>query len=172
MSPEPASNVIAELSETSRILHDCLAGISEDEAVRKPEPSRWSVLDCVEHLAVTERGLAGRVMAAEPADPLPDDTAREDFAAAVARRSGPVQAPPHVHPAGRFATLSQALDAFDAARRDTVAFVAEHHGDLARRTVRHPLFGPLNGVEALLVLAGHIRRHAEQIREIRAAHIS
>jgi len=170
MSPEPASNLTAELSETRRILHDCLAGISEDEAARKPEPSRWSVLDCVEHLALTERGLAGRVMAAQPAEPLPPDPAREAHATAVVRRSLRVEAPPHVQPTGRFATLAHALEAFDAARRDTIAFVLDHHGDLIRRTIRHPLFGPLNGEEALLVLCGHIRRHADQICEIRAAH--
>jgi len=33
----------------------------------------------------------------------------------------------------------------------------------------HPVFGPLNGVEALIIIASHSRRHAEQIREARAA---
>jgi hypothetical protein len=172
VAPQPFYELNAALLEGSRALRDSVAGVSEDDALVKPDPASWSVRDCVEHLVLVERGLAGRVMAAEPSEPLPEDPARAARGSRVADRSAKVEAPEHVRPTGRFATVAEALEAFDAARRDTLAFVAAHHADLGARTIRHPAFGPLTGHEALRVLASHVHRHVAQIREIRASHIS
>jgi len=48
-------------------------------------------------------------------------------------------------------------------------FARERAAELYALASMHPAFGPLNGVEALIIIASHSRRHAEQIREARAA---
>jgi hypothetical protein len=35
------------------------------------------------------------------------------------------------------------------------------------RTAQHPLFGAVTGYEMLRIMVGHVRRHTDQIREIR-----
>jgi hypothetical protein len=41
--------------------------------------------------------------------------------------------------------------------------------DLYSLAAEHPRFGPRNGLEMLLIISGHAQRHAEQIRETKAA---
>jgi hypothetical protein len=157
-----------ELSESSRALAEALEGIGEDEAAFRPDPLRWSVLDCVEHLALAEHGMLKRITSAPVAEPLTADSGRElRIATSMIDRSFPREAPGSVFPAGRFATLAEACERFDAARSQTILFAQEHAGDLVLRTIVHPFFGPVTGTEMMLIMAGHVRRHADQIREIR-----
>ena len=72
-------------------------------------------------------------------------------------------------PKGRFASMAEGLERFNAARAHSTQFASEHAADLYTLASAHPVFGPLNGVEAMIILASHSRRHAEQIREVRAA---
>jgi hypothetical protein len=64
--------------------------------------------------------------------------------------------------------LDEGLERFHAARGRTLQLARERAADLYTLASAHPVFGPLNGVEALIIIANHSRRHAEQIREIRA----
>ena len=72
-------------------------------------------------------------------------------------------------PRSRFTSLAEALEQFDRARGRTVQFARERAADLYTLATEHRVFGPLNGMETLIIVASHSRRHAEQIREIRAA---
>lgn len=103
------------------------------------------------------------------------DAARVDpekeatIAAMVTDRSIRRQAPEPVAPKGRFTSMAQALDHFNATRGRTIRFAEERGADLYQLAAEHPRFGPINGNELLLIIANHARRHAEQIREITGA---
>ena len=71
-------------------------------------------------------------------------------------------------PTGRLTTLSAALAEFAATRERTIEFV-KGCPNLTALRVNHPVFGQLTGREAALLIAGHCRRHAAQIAEIRGA---
>ena len=60
---------------------------------------------------------------------------------------------------------AEALQEFQAARDETLRFASEEGPNLVSRSATHLVLGPLNGVEALLLIADHGRRHAEQMRE-------
>jgi hypothetical protein len=87
----------------------------------------------------------------------------------LTNRSVRAQAPAPATPQGRFASVGQALDHFNAARARTVQFAQDRGADLCRLVAEHPRFGSVNGNELMLIIAGHARRHAEQIREVTAA---
>ena len=89
------------------------------------------------------------------------------MAAQVENRDAKIQGPPVAMPTGRFATLSEALAEFTATRGRTIEFVRDCPS-LAALLVNHPVFGQLTGREYALLIAGHCRRHAAQIAEIRA----
>jgi hypothetical protein len=80
-------------------------------------------------------------------------------------RSNRRTAPEAVHPAGKYECISEALEEFNAARDETLRFASEEGVGLLSRNASHPVLGPLNGVEALLLIAGHGRRHTAQMRE-------
>jgi uncharacterized damage-inducible protein DinB len=166
--PEPYLEIEQALHQSRNRLLEALRGISEEQALHKPDPARWCVRDCIEHLAAAERGMLRRIAKAEPGDPLPDEPARKlRIRETLGDRSRRLTAPDHVQPVGRFGTFTLTLEQFEEARRQTIQFAQEHRNDLASRTVQHPLFGAMTGTEMLMVMAGHVRRHTEQVIEIR-----
>lgn len=169
MTEEERRHLLGELERGARELRQALEGLEEELAARKPAPDRWSVLDCVEHVAVVEQHLLGRLEAAAPAAGPVGTLQRE---ARIMERAGdrsrPVPAPEMAHPRGRFASVSEALAHFEAARARTVRFVAECGIDLRGQATTHPLIGAVNAQETVLMMALHPVRHAKQIAEIRA----
>jgi uncharacterized damage-inducible protein DinB len=150
-------------------LSEALRGIDASLAKRRPQAGSWSVVECVEHLTLTERGLLERLKQATPCDESREDRAREakfrDLALNRARR---IEAPEPVHPPNESTSLAEAVEEFRAARRETIAFVADFRGDLRWRVAQHPLITrPVNCYEMLILMAMHPRQHALQIAETR-----
>lgn len=170
MAPEERSEIAGILEHSREDFNAAVAGCSETQASTRPEPGRWSVLECVEHVTVVEQIFLGRLEGAERKDGLTIDKQREvDLLARVVSRENRAQAPDPVQPTGRFTSLAEALEQFNAARTRTMRVAADRAADLYGLASEHPRFGPLNGTELLVIIAGHARRHAAQIREIKAA---
>jgi hypothetical protein len=128
------------------------------------------VLECVEHIVIAEGRFLGWVQnpTAEPAPPM-DKEKEAKLLLGVSGRSLRVNAPEPVHPTGRFATLAEALAQFDATRANSIKFAESAGPGLYSVAAKHPFFGAVNGGEVMVLIAAHARRHAAQIREIRAA---
>jgi hypothetical protein len=123
----------------------------------------------VEHLALTETALLSRLREARPSASSHEDRAREaKFQDLALNRSRHIEAPEPVVPKSHAEDLAQAVEEFDAARRETVRFVEEFPGDLRWWLTIHPLITrPVNCYEMLLLMAMHPKRHALQIGEAR-----
>jgi len=152
-------------------LQRALEGVDESLAARTPPQEGWSILECVEHVVVSEQYLLTRLAIAQPSSTLPAGREREArIAARAADRTRPIAAPAASEPRGRYATLHDAVAAFEAARRETIGFLERFEGDLRGWTTDHPLFpGPVTCYETVLMMAAHPGRHAEQIVEMRGA---
>jgi uncharacterized damage-inducible protein DinB len=170
MAPSETIEIIEILEKSKEDFYAAASGLPESLANTRPEENRWSVLDCVEHVATVEEIFLKRLASGEYTEAPPEDKAKEEaLAARVVDRSTRRQAPETVAPKGRFTSLAEGLERFHTARGRTVEFARENSADLYRLASAHPVFGPLNGVEALIIIANHSKRHAEQIREVRAA---
>ena len=152
-------------------LRDALAGVDERLAMRKPSPGRWSILECVEHLAVSEQFLLSRLTKASRSDSSQGNRTRET--AIVNRgldRTRPVESPEVGRPNRRFQSLNEALSFFDSMRTEIIQFVEGFSDDPRFWVTDHPLIpGPVNCYEILLMISVHPVRHAKQIVEIRTA---
>ena len=170
MAPSETIEIIEILEKSKDDFHASAEGFPESMAKIRPEENRWSVLDCVEHVTTVEEMFLKRLASGEYTEAPSEDKTRE---AALAQRfvdrTNKRQAPETVLPKGRFTSLAEGLQQFQGARESTLQFARERAADLYTLASAHPAFGPLNGVEALMIIAGHSRRHAEQIREVRAA---
>lgn len=170
MAPSQTIEIIEILEKSKQDFHAAAAGFSESLAKTRPEENRWSVLDCVEHVTTVEEIFLGRLAGGVAGEAPAADKQREaELAARFVDRANKRQAPEAIWPKGRFTSLAEGLAQFHAARGRTLQFAKDHAERLYTLTSSHPVFGPLNGVEALLIIAGHASRHAEQIREVRAA---
>lgn len=159
-------DVAGQLESAREELILVVSGLSEEQARTRPAPDRWSVLECLEHVSFVERRFLGMVKASEAGTSAVRDAAKEAaLATRVVDRSNKRNAPEAVHPTGKHASVAEALQDFNAARDETLQFASEQGANLLSRSASHPVLGPLNGVEALLLIAGHGRRHTAQMRE-------
>jgi hypothetical protein len=127
------------------------------------------VLDCVEHVTTVEERFLGWLEAAKKLDePRVDKEKEAGLQVRIPDRSVRAKSPEAALPTGRFATLGQALEQFNLRRTRSIEFAQGRCDDLYYLASEHPRFGPMNGVEFLIIIAGHSRRHAAQILETRA----
>jgi hypothetical protein len=160
--------VLQALHDSGAEFRASAEGLPESQANTRPGPGRWSVVDCIEHIVMAESYFL--TLLAGPQDqaaPPPNHEKEAALLTNIASRERRVQAPERSHPTGRFATLAEALEKFDATRRRTIAFAVNRGEGLYSVSATHPFFGPLNGAEVLCLMAAHSRRHAAQIREVR-----
>jgi uncharacterized damage-inducible protein DinB len=169
MAPEQEIEIVKTLEKSREDLHSAVEGIAEAEARTKPAEGRWSVLECVEHVATVERRFLGRLESAGQLESAIDPQREAGVLAMVTDRNQQRQAPEIVQPSGRFASLAEALADFDATRAQVIQFAEIRHDELRTLGSQHPLFGQVTGYELMLIIAGHACRHAAQIREARAA---
>jgi len=162
---------LLESLETGRDeLLAALDGLTENQAARVPEPGRWSVRDCIEHLLLVENYLFAQIATSHFSKTPAGSRAREArILERGADRTKRLEAPELARPTGCFPTLSEALNAFLASRDETIHYVQALTEDPRLRTAHHPLIGPVNCYETLLIMAIHPHRHVQQIREIRNA---
>jgi hypothetical protein len=162
--------LLARLEESRAIWLDSVEGVGEEESRWRSAADRWSVLDCAEHVANVEHRILGTLQKASVIPAASADAARESrIYEGVRSRRGHVPAPELVRPAGRYATLADAVDAFVEKRNRAIDFLRNYDGDLRAIGAIHPLLGPCNGYEYALIMAAHSIRHASQILEIREA---
>ena len=170
MAPEVRRDIVEILENSRQELNAAAGGVAEGHARTHPQEGRWSILDCVEHVTAVEERFLSRLEEAHQLDSPHIDRQKEaELLVRVASRTNRGQAPEYSHPVGRFASLAQALEQFNATRSKTVQFAESRAAELYSLSAEHPRFGVLNGTEWLMLIAAHGRRHADQIREVRAA---
>jgi hypothetical protein len=169
MAPQEGIDILQCLAESRAEFLAAAEGVSESQAKASPAPGRWSALECVEHVVLVEslflRSLRNPI--AEPAPPIDKEKESKILSRAAARATA-LLAPEPVRPTGRFATLTEAIAKFNAARAKSIQFVETQGAGLYSLAAKHPFLGVCNGAEAMVLIAAHSRRHAAQIREIRS----
>jgi hypothetical protein len=159
------------LNRSRQTLLDAVEGVTENQARWKPAADRWSILEYVEHLAVSDDGLIAVIKRslATPARPETEDQRRERETkikeTPVPR--GANRAPEMLQPGGRFASLQEAIAAFLAARERSVEYARSTQEDLRSHFTDHSVLGPLDGYQWLMGNARHAETHAAHIRELR-----
>jgi hypothetical protein len=171
MNENEEKQLVTSLVKGPAELQAALEGVTSEAATWTPGPGKWSILECVEHLASVEELLFSRMLAAEQADaPLINEGRETLIAARGSDRSRRVEAPEGSRPQGAFTNLGEALGQLLARRELTIQFVREHaREDLRSRIASHPLFGTVNCQEVLLLMAAHLFRHTLQVEEIKQA---
>ena len=162
---------LALLDRSRKTLLDAVEGVTEEQARWKPSAERWSILEYVEHLAVSDDGLVALVKHTLAA-PAHTETEEERRAREQKIRETPIprgvnRAPERLKPAARFSSLQEAVAAFLAARERTVEYAQSTSDDLRSHFAPHPVLGSMDCYQWLCGNARHAETHAGHIREIR-----
>jgi hypothetical protein len=162
---------LAYLESTKKGVLAATKGLSEAQWNFKPAPDKWSVAECVEHIAAAEDFIRGmdvdKVMKA-PAAPG-RDTAKIDagIMAMIPDRSQKAQAPDELKPTNRFGSPEGSLKHFVESRTTTENFLKDT-SDLRAHAADSPMGGPkLDAYEWVLFVAAHSQRHTKQIEEVK-----
>jgi uncharacterized damage-inducible protein DinB len=160
--------MLSVLERTRDDFLNAVAGVTEDQARLKPSSDRWSILKCAEHVVSAERGMFTAITQRSAPLSSPNGHGREEgFLRNGTDRSRKYTTSASLVPAGRYATLAEAVARFRELRAHTIEFVASCRADLRDIEVPHPIGGLVTGQECLALLAVHPARHAAQIREVR-----
>jgi hypothetical protein len=169
MKKEEQTEILTALRRSQEIFLDAVEGIAEDFAAKRPGEERWSALECVEHVALSEEFLLSSIQQAEHGAARIDKGREAAILALGTDRTRPAVSPEAVSPRGRFASLSEAVRHFQASRAQTISYVENCSADLRSMLTTHPLLGTVNCYEVLLLIVVHPERHAKQIAGIRGA---
>jgi len=147
-----------------------VSGLSDAQWTFKPAPDRWSVVEIVEHIALINGIVQGLFLNIDHAPAPPQDRNAKEFDEMIltrlADRSQRFKGPESARPTGRW-TPPEALEQFRATSNDFADLVRTSNG-LRQHAVPHPLFGPMDGYQWVLAVAGHGERHNQQILEVKA----
>ena len=170
-SPADKEKALAYLESTKKGVLEAAKGLSEAQWNFKAAPDKWSVAQCMEHIAAAEDFIRGRVVEEVMKAPAaPDrDIAKLDAGviAMIPDRSRKAQAPEPLVPTNRFGSAEGSLKHFVESRTTTEDFLKKTP-DLRAHAADSPLGSKLDAYEWVLFIAAHSERHTKQILEVKA----
>ncbi len=165
--------VAEQLAASRERLLALVEGLTREQWTFHPGDGRWSIGDCLEHIAIVENRVFGLIETKLAGAPEPEKRdpakAKDAFLAnAVPDRASRREAPEAVRPAGLWLDPAELIAGFETARARSAQFAAGTGADLRSYFLPHAAFGDLDCYQWLLLLSLHGERHARQIEEIKA----
>jgi hypothetical protein len=171
------AKALNELNASGRQFLHAIADLSQSQWTYKAGPDRWSIAEVAEHIIAAEDyigSLVTKQMMGSPADPAKALQRKPALAKMdngllgnLRDRSKKATAPGEIIPKGIYKTPADAAAAFTAARDKTLNYVKTTNDNL-REHFATPFPGfEMDGVQGLLMIAGHNERHVLQILEVK-----
>jgi hypothetical protein len=164
ISPEEALQRF--LGSTSECL-ELIDGVSREAWVIRPDGEEWSLAETIEHVVLSNQTTLALLRGTLFSKPRPADAERfPDDEITESMFRGP--APPGLaEPSGLFAAPEDGIEALASVRDAIAERVRAEASRLRDFAVRHPVFGPFDGVQWVLFGAAHTDNHLPQLRRLR-----
>lgn len=164
---------ISYLEETRDDLQATINGLTEDQFNFKPSDNRWSVKECLQHIAASEAGLWQMCEGTLKAAPNPEKRSEiklsdEQVMKMISDRSFKATAPDELQPAkSPYSTALDAFNAFKGSREKLIKYVKNSKDDMRNHVAQTPL-GAVDAYQLVLFIGAHSNRHTQQIAEVMA----
>jgi uncharacterized damage-inducible protein DinB len=158
------------LQETKDNLIQKVSKLSQEQLNFKASADSWSVAECVEHIAISENNIFGFCQMAmqQPADPAKRSEVKmtdEAIVKMISDRSMKVKTQEAFEPKGKFGNFESTLAEFKTKRDANIKYVNTTTDDLRNHYNDFP-FGKVDAYQTILFMAGHTKRHTDQIDEV------
>jgi hypothetical protein len=154
-----------------RLVKD-VKGLTPAQLNFKPDSSRWSVAECVEHITVTENTNTDRVMEVLKTDADANNRSKitvtdEQVLKRYTDRSSKRKTTESLQPTSRFGSFEATLHAFLKKRNANIEYIKKSQDDLRNRITTYS-YGTVDLYQCILALAAHSERHIVQLEEVKA----
>lgn len=173
LTEKERKDAIQLLQSTEKDLLQEIKGLSEAQLKYKPAADRWSVEECVKHIATTEQMLwqlteGGIKQPANPEKRSEIKMTDEQVVKMIEDRSTKRQTSDPLKPENStFKSMTEALASFQNARVKLTDYVKSTDDDLRNHVITLQ-FGLLDSYQMILFMAAHTNRHTQQLREVKA----
>ena len=173
ISKKERKNGVVILKDTRDDAVNATKGLSDAQVNFKATPEKWSVKECMYHIAGAEKLLwtmfEGTMKA--PANPEKRSEIKvtdEKVVKMVEDRTTKAQAPEPIQPKNTgFNSLTEAVEDFKNSRGNHIKYLKNSTEDLRNHVVQMP-FGYIDCYQFLLFMAAHSNRHTQQMNEVKA----
>ena len=160
------------LKETEMGVYAAVKNLSEAQLKFKAAEDKWSVEDCLKHIAASETMLwqaaNGAIeQAANPEKRTEIKMTDEEVKTKIADRSHKVKTMTPLEPQNiAFKNAEEALASFKGNRAKLITYVSDTEADLRNHVATFP-FASLDAYQVILFIGAHSRRHTLQIEEVK-----
>lgn len=161
------------LKETEKGVKEQVKGLTEAQLKFKPAPDRWSIEECVKHIAASEEMLWQMTDGAIKAAANPEKRSEikltdEQVVQKIEDRSMKVKTNEKLMPENiTLKDTEEALESFRKNREKLIEYVKSTNEDLRNHVATLP-FGTLDSYQLILFIGAHSNRHTQQIIEVKA----
>ena len=170
LTKDERDKALAYLESSRKEVLDAVKDLTPAQWNFKPAPDRWSIAECMEHIAASEDFIRGNIengVMKAPAAPGRDTAAIDaGIIANVPARKNKVQAPEAIKPTNRYGSPQNSVAHFLESRVKTEEFLKSASG-LRDHAADSPTGQKWDAYEFVLLIAAHSERHTNQIKEVK-----
>jgi hypothetical protein len=161
------------MKSTKAELQDAIKGLNAAQLTYKTSADKWSVQECVYHIAISERTLWDRLETSMKAGPTPEKKkdlkiTDEQVLKMIEDRTNKVKTSPPLEPQNSpYKSLDEAMNDFKATRTAHIKYIKATSEDLRNHFVQMS-FGMLDCYQLCLMISSHTDRHVQQLNEVKA----
>ncbi len=157
------------LKETLSHLHKTVESLEGEVLTYKSTPESWSIVNCLEHLALAEFTLLAQIQKTvnkNEVDLNKDYSARDGLIITeITDRTRKVKTLPPFEPTSQQQSKEDLLKRLDDARANVLDYLLASEGDLRHIFAPYP-YGETDAYQQFLIIGAHMVRHTLQIKEI------
>ncbi|OEK04687.1 DinB family protein [Roseivirga misakiensis] len=173
ITKEERTAAIKYLKDTENEMMKVLKGLSDEQLNFKPDAGSWSVAECLRHITISESSLWANFVTgamATEADPSRRSEVQmtdEQIMGVIESREQKVKTFPPFEPENKTESVKEVIKEFKSLRAEHIKFMKKTDADLRNHYGTLP-FGTIDTYQAVLFMAGHTKRHTDQMKEVMA----
>lgn len=161
------------MKSTKTELQDAIKGLNATQLTYKVSADKWSVQECIYHIAISEKTLWAMLETSMKAGPTPEKkkdlkVTDEQVIKMTEDRTNKVKTFAPLEPQNTpYKSLDEAMNDFKTARAAHIKYIKATSEDLRNHFVQMP-FGLLDCYQLCLLISSHTDRHVQQLNEVKA----
>ncbi len=174
LSKKEKKFIAKHMKETYKTLVQSVKGLSDAQLNYKSAPDKWSIKECVYHLAISETNLWAWIQGTlkAPANPEKRSDIKmtdEQLLSGIADRTNKVKTPEPFEPKNaKWTSVQEALAALKTERNTHIEYMKTTTDDMRSHVTLESPVGPLDSYQLVILLSSHTTRHTRQIEEVKA----